>query len=69
MLQLVVLGFQLLQPLRFAHLQSAVPRLPTVKSLLAGGVLPAQLRRAQAGLGLLQNSYDLFCGESALLQG
>lgn len=44
-----------------------IPRAPLVERRLAHAVLPAEFRRAQPGLVLLQNANDLFFAESAAL--
>lgn len=49
------------------HLHVAILRAPLVERRLAHPVLPAELRRAQPGLVLLQNANDLFFAEPAAL--
>ena len=67
MLQPLVLLFQLLQPLRLAHVHPAELRLPGVERRRADPVLAAQIRRLHPSLVLLQNPDDLLFRVPALL--
>src|SRR5271169_3180297 len=55
------------QPLRLAHFQAAVLRLPAIERLRADAMLAAQLRCLHACFRLLQNANDLLFRVAALL--
>ena len=65
-LQLPVLVFKLLEPLRLAHFKAAVFGFSVVKRGVANGMLPTQIRHCDPRLAVLQNSDNLLFRKPAL---
>ena len=66
-LELPVLFFECAQALRLAHLEPAVLALPAIEGLIGHAVPAHELRDLGAGVPLVEDRYDLFFRESALL--
>jgi hypothetical protein len=66
LLEPVVLGLQVTQPLRLAGLHAAKARAPLVERRVAEAALTADVLDRNTGLGLLEKPDDLLVGEPAL---